>query len=159
MSVLNLPPPSWMTEDLVLLEEQARRFIATEYVPHLDTWNEQGMYGREVWTKAGSAGLLCPAIPEEYGGAGGSFAHEAVIGRELSLAGFDSFGAPLHSGIVAPYILHYGTEEQKRRFLPRFATGELVGAIAMTEPRRRIRPPGRAHAATRRGNGYVLNGS
>src|SRR5436189_140906 len=132
MSVLNLPPPSWMTEDLVLLEEQARRFIATEYVPHLDTWNEQGMYGREVWTKAGSAGLLCPAIPEEYGGAGGSFAHEAVIGRELSLAGFDSFGAPLHSGTVAPYILHYGTDEQKRRWLPKLLTGELGLASADT---------------------------
>ena len=87
MNVLNLPRPGWMTEDLVLLEEQARRFIATEYVPHMDSWNEQGMYDREVWTKAGAAGLLCPAIPEEYGGAGGSFAHEAVIGRELSLAG------------------------------------------------------------------------
>ena len=70
MNVINLPRPGWMTEDLVLLEEQARRFIATEYVPHLDTWNEQGMYDREVWTKAGAAGLLCPAIPEEYGGAG-----------------------------------------------------------------------------------------
>ena len=123
MNVLNLPRPGWMTEDLVLLEEQARRFIAAEYVPHLDTWNEAGMYDREVWNKAGAAGLLCPAIPEEYGGVGGTFAHEAVIGRELSLAGFDSFGAPLHSGIVAPYILHYGTDEQKRRWLPKLVTG------------------------------------
>ncbi|TMJ88487.1 MAG: acyl-CoA dehydrogenase [Alphaproteobacteria bacterium] len=159
MSVLNLPPPSWMTEDLVLLEEQARRFIATEYVPHLDTWNEQGMYGREVWTKAGSAGLLCPAIPEEYGGAGGSFAHEAVIGRELSLAGFDSFGAPLHSGIVAPYILHYGTDEQKRRWLPKLVTGELVGAIAMSEPGTGSDLQGVRTTAKKSGNGYVLNGS
>jgi len=159
MSVLNLPRPGWMTEDLVLLEEQARRFIVTEYVPHLDNWNEQGMYDREVWTKAGAAGLLCPAIPEEYGGAGGSFAHEAVIGRELSLAGFDSFGAPLHSGIVAPYILHYGTDEQKRRWLPKLVTGELVGAIAMSEPGtgsdlQRVRT-----TAKKSGNGYVLNGS
>src|SRR5262245_62221108 len=82
MDVLSLPRPSWMTEDLVLLEEQSRRFIATEYVPHLDRWSEEGMYDREVWSKAGAAGLLCPAIPEEYGGAGGSFAHEAVINRE-----------------------------------------------------------------------------
>src|SRR5438067_3218201 len=159
MSVLNLPPPSWMTEDLVLLEEQARRFIATEYVPHLDTWNEQGMYGREVWTKAGSAGLLCPAIPEEYGGAGGSFAHEAVIGRELSLAGFDSFAAPLHSGIVAPYILHYGTDEQKRRWLPKLVTGELVGAIAMSEPGSGSDLQGVRASAKKSGNGYLLNGS
>src|SRR6266568_8970193 len=159
MSVLNLPPPGWMTEDLVLLEEQARRFIATEYVPHLDTWNEQGMYDREVWTKAGSAGLLCPAIPEEYGGAGGTFAHEAVIGRELSLAGFDSFGAPLHSGIVAPYILHYGTDEQKRRWLSKLVTGELIGAIAMSEPGTGSDLQGVRTTAKKSGNGYVLNGS
>src|SRR3989442_2404876 len=159
MSVLNLPPPSWMTEDLVLLEEQARRFIATEYVPHLDTWNELGMYDREVWTKAGAAGLLCPAIPEEYGGAGGSFAHEAVIGRELSLAGFDSFGAPLHSGIVAPYILHYGTDEQKRRWLPKLVTGELIGAIAMSEPGTSSDLQGVRTTAEKSGNGYLLHGS
>ena len=159
MSILNLPPPSWMTEDVTQLEEQARRFIAAEYAPHLESWNERGMYARDVWTKAGAAGLLCPAIPEEYGGAGGTFAHEAVIGRELSLAGFDSFGAPLHSGIVAPYILHYGTEEQKRRWLPKLVSGELVGAIAMSEPGtgsdlQRVRT-----TAKKSGNGYVLNGS
>src|SRR5947209_2579817 len=159
MNVLNLPRPGWMTEDLVLLEEQARRFIATEYVPHLDSWNEQGMYDREVWTKAGAAGLLCPAMPEQYGGAGGSFAHEAVIGRELSLAGFDSFGAGLHSGIVAPYILHYGTEEQKRRWLPKLVTGELVGAIAMSEPGTGSDLQGVHTSAKKSGNGYVLSGS
>jgi acyl-CoA dehydrogenase len=148
-----------MTEDIVLLEEQARRFIAAEYVPQLEAWNAVGMYGREVWTKAGAAGLLCPAIPEEYGGAGGSFAHEAVISRELSLAGFDAFGAPLHSGIVAPYILHYGTEEQKRRWLPRLVTGELVGAIAMSEPGTGSDLQGVRTTAKKSGNGYVLNGS
>jgi acyl-CoA dehydrogenase len=159
MDVLSLPRPSWMTEDLVLLEEQARRFIATEYVPHLDRWSEEGMYDREVWSKAGAAGLLCPAIPEEYGGAGGSFAHEAVINRELSLAGFDTFGAPLHSGIVAPYILHYGTDEQRRRWLPGLASGELVGAIAMSEPGAGSDLQGVRTTARRSGNGYVLNGS
>lgn len=159
MDILNLPRPVWMTEDLVLLEEQARRFIATEYVPHLDTWNEEGMYGRDVWTKAGAAGLLCPAVPEEYGGAGGNFAHEAVIDRELSLAGFDSFGAPLHSGIVAPYILHYGTNEQKQRWLPKLVTGELVGAIAMSEPDTGSDLQAVRTSASKSGNGYVLNGT
>jgi acyl-CoA dehydrogenase len=159
MEALDLPPPGWMTEELVLLEEQARRFINSEYVPHLDAWHEEGMYGREVWTKAGAAGLLCPATPEDYGGVGGSFAHEAVIGRELSLAGFDSFGAPLHSGIVAPYILHYGTDEQKRRWLPKMVTGELVGAIAMSEPGTGSDLQGVRTTARRSGNGYVLNGS
>jgi acyl-CoA dehydrogenase len=148
-----------MTEELVLLEEQARRFFAAEFVPRLEAWNEAGMYGRDVWTKAGAAGLLCPAIPEEYGGVGGSFAHEAVIGREISLAGFDSFGAPLHSGIVAPYILHYGTEEQKRRWLPKLVSGEMVGAIAMSEPGTGSDLQGVRTTAKKAGNGYVLNGS
>src|SRR4051794_1859429 len=159
MSILNVPPASWMTEDVVLLQEQARRFIATEYVPRLESWNERGMYEREVWTKAGAAGLLCPAIPEEYGGAGGTFAHEAVISRELSLSGFDSFGAPLHSGIVAPYILHYGTPEQKQRWLPGLVSGDFVGAIAMSEAGTGSDLQGVRTTARKSGNGYVLNGS
>ena len=157
--VLNLPRPAWMTEDLVLLEEQARRFLAAEFGPHLEKWHEEHAYPREVWTKAGAAGLLCASIPEEYGGAGGTFAHEAVIDREYSLAGFDTFGASLHSGIVAPYILRYGTEEQKRRWLPKLATGEMVGAIAMSEPGTGSDLQGVRTTAKRSGNGYVLNGS
>src|SRR5512135_1351877 len=159
MDALNLPRPAWMSEDLVLLEEQARRFIADEFAPHIDRWHEKGIYERDVWTKAGSAGLLCASMPEEYGGAGGSFAHEAVINRELSLAGFDTFGAPLHSGIVAPYILHYGTGEQKKRWLPKLATGELIGAIAMTEPGTGSDLQGVRAKAEKFGNGYLLNGS
>ncbi|HMK71669.1 MAG TPA: acyl-CoA dehydrogenase family protein [Xanthobacteraceae bacterium] len=157
--VLNLPRPAWMSEDVVLLEEQARRFIAAEFVPHLEQWHEEHLYPREVWTKAGQAGLLCASMPEEYGGAGGSFAHEAVIDREYALAGFDTFGASLHSGIVAPYILKYGTEEQKRRWLPKLATGELIGAIAMTEPGTGSDLQGVRATAKKSGNGYVLNGS
>ena len=159
MSPLDVPRPAWMTEDVVLLEEQARRFIDAQFVPHLERWNEEGMYDREVWAKAGAAGLLCASMPEQYGGAGGSFAHEVAINRALSLAGFDAFGAPLHSGIVAPYILHHGTEEQKRRWLPKLATGELVGAIAMSEPGTGSDLQGVRTTAKRSGNGYVLNGS
>src|SRR2546429_4991616 len=121
MDVLNLPRPAWMTEDLVLLEDQARRFLAAELVPHIDRWCEDGIMEQGVWTKLGQAGLLCAGIPEDYGGAGGSFAHEAVINREFARAGLDSLGAPLHSGIVAPYILRYGTPEQKQRWLPKLA--------------------------------------
>ena len=159
MNVLNLPRPSWMTEDLVLLEEQSRRFMQAEFVPHIDRWHEEHMYPREVWAKAGQAGLLCPSMPEEYGGAGGTFAHDAIINREYSYAGFDAFGAPLHSGIVAPYILHYGTEEQKKRWLPKLATGELVGAIAMSEPGTGSDLQGVRTTAVKKGNRYVLNGS
>jgi len=158
-NILNLPRPPWMTEDLVLLEDQARRFIANEFVPHFDKWHEDHFYPREVWTKTGQAGFLCASMPEEYGGAGGTFAHEAVINREYSLAGFDTSGAPLHSGIVAPYILHYGTDEQKRRWLPKLATGEMVGAIAMSEPGTGSDLQGVRTTARRSGNGYVLNGS
>ena len=157
--ILNLPRPAWMSEDVVLLEESARRFIATKYAPHLEKWHEDHFYPREVWTKAGAAGLLCASMPEEYGGAGGSFAHEAVIDRQFSLAGFDAFGAPLHSGIVAPYILRYGTEEQRKRWLPKLASGEFVGAIAMSEPGTGSDLQGVRTTALRSGNGYVLNGS
>ena len=159
MDAINLPRPDWMTEDLVLLEEQARRFMADEFVPHLDRWHEAGLYDRDVWTKAGEAGLLCASMPEEYGGAGGTFAHEAVINREFALAGFDTFGAPLQSGIVAPYILHYGTEEQKRRWLPKLVTGELVGAIAMSEPGTGSDLQAVRTTAKKSGNGYVVTGS
>jgi acyl-CoA dehydrogenase len=159
MDVLNVPRPAWMTEDLVLLEDQARRFLAAEFAPHVERWNEDHLYPREVWSKAGQAGLLCAGIPEEYGGAGGTFAHEAVIDREFSLAGLDAFGAPLHSGIVAPYILRYGTEEQKKRWLPRLATGELIGAIAMSEPGIGSDLQAVRTTAVKKGNGYLLNGS
>jgi acyl-CoA dehydrogenase len=159
MDAINLPRPAWMTEDLVLLEEQARRFLAAELVPQIERWQEAGIMDRATWRKLGEAGLLCAGIPEQYGGAGGSFAHEAVINREFARAGLDSIGAPLHSGIVAPYILKYGTEEQKRRWLPKLASGELVGAIAMTEPGTGSDLQGVKTNAKKSGNGYVLNGS
>jgi len=159
MDVLNLPRPAWMSEDLVLLEDQARRFLAAELVPHVERWTEDGIMDRAAWGKLGTAGLLCAAIPEEYGGAGGTFAHETVINREIALAGLESIGAPLHSGIVAPYIYRYGTEEQKRRWLPRLATGEMVGAIAMSEPGSGSDLQGVRTTAKKSGNGYVLNGS
>src|SRR6201987_5448328 len=86
--VLNLPRPAWMSEDVVLLEEAARRFIASEYAPHLEKWHEDHFYPREVWTKAGAAGLLCASMPEEYGGAGGSFAHGGGLHPPLRPGGF-----------------------------------------------------------------------
>jgi acyl-CoA dehydrogenase len=124
----------WMNEELEMLRDSARRFFERECVPHEPRWRAQHHADREIWTKAGQAGLLCASIPEEYGGGGGSFLHEAVICEEQMRAMAQSFSNNVHSGIVAHYLLAYGTEAQKMRWLPRMASGELVAAIAMTEP-------------------------
>ncbi len=125
---------SWETEDLVMLRDTARRFFERECVPHEMRWREQHHAERDIWNKAGAAGLLCASIPEEYGGGGGSFLHEAVITEEQWYTMSQCFSNNVHSGIVAHYLLAYGSEAQKRRWLPRMATGELVAAIAMSEP-------------------------
>jgi len=124
----------WMNEELEMLRDSARRFFERECVPHEPRWRAQHHADRDIWTKAGQAGLLCASIPEEYGGGGGSFLHEAVICEEQMRAMAQSFSNNVHSGIVAHYLLAYGTEAQKQRWLPRMASGELVAAIAMTEP-------------------------
>lgn len=125
---------AWMDEELALLRDSARRFFERECVPQEARWRAQQHADRDIWTKAGQAGLLCASIPEEYGGGGGSFLHEAVICEEQMRAMAQAFSNNVHSGIVAHYILAYGTEAQKKRWLPRMASGELVAAIAMTEP-------------------------
>src|ERR1700712_5565543 len=118
----------WMDKDLDSLADTARTFFEKECAPHEERWNEQQHVDREVWTKAGELGLLCPSIPVEYGGGGGTFAHEAVMAEEQIRALAGSLGTAVHSTIVAHYILNYGTEEQKHKWLPRLATGELIGA-------------------------------
>jgi len=156
---LQVETPAYMTEDLRIFEDGVAKFLDREAVPNSDRYIAQHMVDRELWTKAGEAGLLCASIPEEYGGAGGTFAHEAVIIDQLGKKGVDGFGIGLHNGIIAPYIYHYGTEEQKKRWLPRLATGELVGAIAMTEPGTGSDLQGVKTTARRDGNQYVINGS
>jgi len=126
--------PSWMTPELEALQDSARRFCETELAPNEARWCEQRCVDREVWFKAGQAGLLCPGIPEEYGGGGGNFLHEAVIFAEQARAVATGLGNSLHSGIVAHYIHNFASEAQKREWLPKMATGELVGGLAMTEP-------------------------
>ncbi|MCC6473720.1 MAG: acyl-CoA dehydrogenase family protein [Burkholderiales bacterium] len=147
-----------MTGELELFREQARRFVEKEVLPHDPRWQKQHHVDREIWDKAGRAGLLLPDVPEAYGGGGGNFAHTAVFTEELGLAGIWSFNNAVHL-ICAHYILNHGTEEQKRRFLPRLASGELVGAIAMTEPGAGSDLQAIRTRALRDGEDYVLNGS
>jgi len=159
MSVLQVPAPAYMTEDLRIFQGGVRKFLEREAVPHVERWTKNQGVDRELWNKAGEAGLLCASMPEEYGGPGGSFAHEAVIIEQLGLLGVDGWGIGLHNGIVAPYILHYGTDEQKKRWLPRLASGELVAAIAMTEPGTGSDLQSVKTTAKRDGNGYTIDGS
>ncbi|HEY1090745.1 MAG TPA: acyl-CoA dehydrogenase family protein, partial [Burkholderiaceae bacterium] len=131
---LPLFPSAWQTEEHRMLQDSVARFMKERWVPRAAEWREAGMMGRDTWREAGENGLLCVGMPEQYGGGGGDFGHEAVILLEHMKANLSGFGGGLHSAIVGPYILHSGTEGQKQRWLPRMATGELVGAIAMTEP-------------------------
>ena len=149
----------WLTEELDDLQQLARTFMDKEVVPHQDRWAEQRMVDREFWRAAGRAGLLCISIPEQYGGGGGTFAHEAVLAAEQARVADDAWANSVHSVIVAHYIATFGTEEQKHRWLPGMASGDLVGAIAMTEPTtgsdlQRVRT-----RAVRDGDDYVINGS
>ncbi len=157
--VLSLPKPAWATEDVAMLYDMARRFMEDEIAPHYDAYEKSEIVDRSAWEKAGAAGLLCASMPEEFGGAGGSYAHEAAIIDAIGHVGVDGFGIGLHNSIVAPYILHYGSDEQKRKWLPRLATGELIGAIAMTEPGAGSDLQGVKTRAEKDGNRYRINGS
>ena len=127
----------WMDDELVMLDDQVTRFLDAEFASQRERWEHDGKVDRAAWKAAAEAGILCASIPEAYGGGGGTLAHEAVIHQALSrtgLGGSLGVGNTIHSAIVAHYILSYGTEDQKQRWLPAMASGETIGAIAMTEP-------------------------
>lgn len=159
---LDLLKRAWSDADLDAWRDAAARFIEAEMQPQDEAARHRGHVGAELWRRCGELGFLCADIPEQYGGAGGDFRHEAVFYEEMARRGLTGLGASVHT-IVAHYLLNHGTEEQKRRWLPRMARGELVGAIAMTEPGagsdlQAIRA--RAERAERSGvAGYRINGS
>lgn len=148
-----------MSDELTMLDDAFARFLEREIAPDYEAWVEDGCVTREAWEKTGAGGFLCSGMPEEYGAAGGTFAHESVIIRRLGLAGFDHFGIALHSAIVAPYIKHYGSPEQKERWLPKLASGEMIGAIAMTEPGAGSDLQSIRTSAVRDGNHYRISGA
>lgn len=158
-SVLELPKARWVTDDVAMLYDMATRFLSEEIAPKYDAFEEAEIFDRASWRKAGENGLLCASMPEEYGGSGGTFAHESAIIEAISHVGVDGFGIALHNSIVAPYILHYGSEEQKKKWLPKMATGELIGAIAMTEPGAGSDLQGVKTRAEKDGNHYRISGS
>jgi acyl-CoA dehydrogenase len=151
--------PGYMTEDLEIFRDAVGKFLEREAIPHCDDWAKAGQIDRDFWRKAGAAGMLCPSLPEEYGCPGGTFAHQAVLTEEATKRGVQGWGESVHSGIVAPYVARYGTEEQKRNWLPRLASGELVGAIAMTEPGTGSDLQAVKTTAKKDGNQYLINGS
>lgn len=149
-----------MSDDaLTMFRDAVARFLDREASPDtLEQWRAAGVVDRAFWSKAGEAGLLCPSIPEEWGGAGCDFRYELVVIEELGRRGLEGFGAPVHSGIVAPYLLHLGNDEQRARWLPRVVSGEIVLAIGMTEPSAGSDLKSIRTLARRDGDHYVITG-
>jgi acyl-CoA dehydrogenase len=144
--------------ELEILRGNVRRFLKEEVSPNADAWRARGFIDRDLWRKAGALGLLCASTPEEFGGGGGSFWHEAVIIEELARIAFPDFSIPLQNVILAPYFVQYGTDEQKYRWLPAMARGDLVAALAMSEPGAGSDVKAIKTNARRDGSDYVVNG-
>ena len=151
-------PRKFFSEDHEIFRGATRRFIENEIVPNHAEWEQQGIVSRELWNAAGENGLLCCTVPEEYGGPGGDFLHSVVVNEELAKVGATGPAFPLHSDIIVPYILAYGSEDQKRNWLPKVVSGETVMAIGMTEPIAGSDLQGIQTKAERDGNHFVLNG-
>lgn len=158
MSLLDNYQSPWMNEELLILRDAVSKFVEREFAPHARDWDKQGFVDRDAWNKAGEAGILCASISDQWGGGGGDFRHEMVLIEELNKANVTGFGNGVHSGIVAHYIDAYGSEEQKQRWLPKMAKGELVAAIAMSEPGTGSDLQAVATTAVRDGDEYVING-
>lgn len=147
------------SEEHEMFRDSVRRFLDKEIAPHHERWEDQGFVDKDVWRKAGENGFLCPTMPEQYGGAGVDKMYSVVLKEELARINATGVGFGLHSEIVAPYLLRYGTEEQKSRFLPAMVRGEVIGAIAMSEPGAGSDLQAIKTSAIRDGDDYVVNGS
>jgi len=146
------------SEDHEIFRSSLRKFLEEEIAPHHDAWEEQGYVDREAWVKAGALGFLCTSMPEEYGGAGADRLYSMVLFEEIQRQNLSGLGYGLHNEIVAPYIYNYGSEEQRQKYLPKMATGEMIGAIAMTEPGTGSDLQGVKTTALKDGNELVVNG-
>jgi acyl-CoA dehydrogenase len=150
---------SWMTEELDAFRDPFRRFLAKDLAPHAEKWRHQKMVDRSAWRALGEMGALLPSVPESHGGLGATFAYDAAVFEDMASIVPEALGGvTVSSGIVAHYILNYGSEEQKQRWLPGMARGELIGAIAMTEPGTGSDLQGVRTTARRQGNLYAING-
>ncbi|MBU5615526.1 acyl-CoA dehydrogenase family protein [Psychrobacter sp. TAE2020] len=150
--------PNWMTEEHQMVHDSALKMFKSW--DHKDEeWRANGMIDRAAWEEAGENGFLCASMPEEYGGGGGDFGHEAVLIYAQAEANQAGFGGLVHSGIIAPYILNHGTEEQRKAWLPKMASGEYIGAIAMTEPGTGSDLQSIKTYAVKDGDDYIINGS
>jgi acyl-CoA dehydrogenase len=144
--------------ELDLFRTTVRRFLSEEVAPNASAWRARGYIDRDLWRKAGALGLLCASVPEEHGGGGGTFWHEAIIIEELARIAFPDFSIPLQNVILAPYLVQYATEQQRRQWLPRMASGDLVAALAMSEPGAGSDVQAIRTSARRDGDEYVVNG-
>ena len=152
-------PRTLFSSDHETFRDTVRKFLENEAVPHHEEWEQTGQVPKELWRKAGEQGFLCPMVSEEYGGIGADFLYSVVVSEEISRAGLTGIGWGLHTEIVAPYIEHYGSEEMKQRLLPKMVSGELIGAIAMSEPGAGSDLQGVKTNAVKDGDHYILNGS
>jgi alkylation response protein AidB-like acyl-CoA dehydrogenase len=152
-------PRSLYDSDHDMFRDSVRKFIETEAMPHHEQWENDGMVSDEIWLKAGEQGFLCPTVPEEYGGVGADFRYNCIVNEEIGRSGCTGLGWTLHSDIAVPYIVRYGSDEQKQKYLPRCVTGELITAIAMTEPAAGSDLQGTKTTAVLDGDDYVINGS
>ena len=152
-------PRTLYDSDHEMFRDSLRKFLEVEAMPHHEQWEKDGMVSDEIWLKAGEQGFLCPMIPEEYGGLATDFRYNCIVNEEIGRSGCTGLGWTLHNDITVPYIVRYGSEEQKKKYLPRFITGELITAIAMTEPGAGSDLQGTKTTAVLDGDHYILNGS